>query len=55
MRGALRSECFLQVSPRANRTASCPFCKRANYATTIRGTMNAAERERLLEEDQRAI
>ena len=54
-RQGICSECFLQVSPRANRTASCPFCKRANYATTFRGPMNAAERERLQEEEQRAI
>jgi len=54
-RQGICSECFLQVSPRANRTASCPFCKRENYATTFRGPMNAAERERLQEEEQRAI
>ena len=54
-RQGICSECFLQVSPRANRSASCPFCKRANYATTFRGPMNAAERERLQQEEQRVI
>jgi len=49
------SECFLQVSPRANKSAHCPFCKASAYATTFRGPMATADRERLQAEEQRVI
>lgn len=49
------STCFLQVSPRANKSANCPFCKATSYTTIFRGPMASAERERLQAEEQRVI
>lgn len=49
------SQCFLQVSPRAIKSAACPFCKASGFATTFKGPMAVAERERLQAEEQRVI
>jgi len=49
------TECFLQVCPRANKNASCPFCKAASYRVEFRGPLSLSERNRVQAEEQKAI
>uniref|UniRef100_A0A7S4B8F4 RING-type domain-containing protein n=1 Tax=Chrysotila carterae TaxID=13221 RepID=A0A7S4B8F4_CHRCT len=49
------TECYLQVTPRSSKNASCPYCKRANYAVDFRGPLSALEQQKLQSDEQRVI